>query len=201
MKLKLLNNRIMVMVFLLILMSFSQTGLYGQLKKESFPLKWGSWLLFQAIPSPGFYDDRNESSHGVKFGLEWQVVPLSYSWSANKYVSKFSFFYIKPVKRFSGSAEIFFEPVLIPGGFKNNSLNKFQFKTGGRIVLPVFHGGEYLSVSAGAGYYEQRTPLEKFSGLTYEAAVYSFFGMAGLKFNYNQNALSRYSISLYIKYY
>ncbi len=201
MKRKFINNRVMLTLILLILVSFYQTGTYGQLKNESFPLKAGSWLLFQAIPSPGFYEDRNESSNGVKFGLEWQVIPLSYSWSANKYVSKLSFFYIKPVKRFSGSAEIFFEPVVIPGGFKNNELNKFMFKTGGRIVLPVFHGGEYLSVSVGAGYYEQRAPLENFKGITYEAAIYSFFGMAGLKFNYNQNALSRYSIGLYIKYY
>lgn len=179
---------------------------YSQLKNENFALKWGSWLLLQTIPSPGFYEDRSEinignNSSGIKFGFSWQVTPISYSWNANEYVSNFSFFHIKPVKRFSGSGELFFEPVIIPGGFNKNNLNKFMFKTGIRLVFPVFHGGEYMSVSLGSGYYEQRSDIQKHSGITYEAGIYSFFGMLGLKFNYNQNALSRYNIGLYIKYY
>lgn len=178
----------------------------SQLKNENFALKWGSWLLLQTIPSPGIYEDRMELpgenyQSGIKFGLSWQVTPIAYSWNSNRYVSKFSFFHIKPVKRFSGSGEVFFEPVLIPGGFKNNSLNRFMYKTGARFVFPVFHGGEYLSVSLGGGYSLQQTDFKKYSGITYEAGVYSFFGMIGIKFNYNQNSVSRYNISLYIKYY
>ncbi len=177
-----------------------------QVKNENFALKWGSWLLLQAIPSPGFYEDRNEfegenNKNGIKFGLSWQLTPVAYSWNSNKYVSKFSFFHIKPSKRFSGSGEVFFEPVVIPGGFNNNSLKKFTYKTGVRLVFPVFHGGEYLAVSLGSGYTEQNTATGKYSGITYEAGIYSFFGMLGIKFNYNQNLLSRYNIGLYIKYY
>jgi len=173
----------------------------AQLKDENLLIKWTSWALLQAIPSPGFYEDRNDFESGIKFGIEWQVIPISYSFNANKYVSNFSFLHIKPNKRFSGSAEIFFEPAIVPGGFKRNDLNKFSYKAGVRTVIPLFHRGEYLSFSLGAGYYRQSSPAEKYDGITYEAGVYSFFGMLGLKFNYNQNAVSRYNIGLYIKYY
>ena len=173
----------------------------AQLKDENLLVKWTSWALLQAIPSPGFYEDRNDFESGIKFGIEWQVIPISYSFNANKYVSNFSFLHIKPNKRFSGSAEIFFEPAIVPGGFKRNDLNKFSYKAGVRTVIPLFHRGEYLSFSLGAGYYRQSSPAEKYDGITYEAGVYSFFGMLGLKFNYNQNAVSRYNIGLYIKYY
>ena len=173
----------------------------AQLKDENLLIKWTSWALLQAIPSPGFYEDRNELESGIKFGIEWQVIPISYSFNANKYVSDFSILHIKPNKRFSGSAEIFFEPAIVPGGFKRNDLNKFSYKAGVRTVIPLFHKGEYLSFSLGAGYYRQSSPAEKYDGITYEAGVYSFFGMLGLKFNYNQNAVSRYNIGLYIKYY
>ena len=185
----------------LLLIFFSFKTNFAQLKNENFFIKWGSWALLQAIPSPSIFEDRNENTKGVKFGLEWQVIPFSYSFNANKYVSDLNFFYIKPNKRFSGSAELFFEPVLIPGGFKNNELKKFMYKTGARIVIPVFQRGEYLSFALGAGYYSQRTANTLYDGITYEAGIYSFFGMMGLKFNYNQKALSRYNISLYIKYY
>lgn len=192
------NNYIQFVITLLIVCSGSVNA---QLKNEDFAVKWGSWLLLQAIPSPNFYEDRGSNEKSLKFGLEWQIIPLSYSWSANKYVTKINLFKIPPVRRFSGSVETYFEPVLIPGGFKNNDLHKFHFKTGIRLVLPVFHGGEYLAVSFGGGYYRQSSPYENFGGVNYEAAVYSFYGMFGVKFNYNQNAISRYSFGLYIKYY
>lgn len=183
-------------------MIFSQYSVLSQLKDENPLIKWGSWALLQAIPSPTFFEDRNETEAGLKFGLEWQVIPFSYSFNANKYVSKVNFFYIKPSKRFSGSAEIFFEPSIVTGNFKHADLKKFMYKTGARIILPVAHRGEYFSISFGAGYYsQQRNSGSIADGVTYEAALYTMFGMAGLKFNYNQNALSKYSIGLYLKYY
>jgi hypothetical protein len=113
-----------------------------------------------------------------------------------------NFFFINPVKRFSGSVETFFEPALITGDFKYSELKKFMFKTGARIVVPVAQGGEYFAISAGAGYYMQNTIRnEKIDGVTYEAAAYTIYGMIGLKFNYNQNAISRYNFGLYFKYY
>ncbi len=199
-----LNRGELIKQILLILLfsAFSQTIVFSQLKDENTLIKWGSWALLQAIPSPTYFEDRNQTSSRLKFGLEWQVIPFSYSFNANKYVSPVNFFFMKPSKRFSGSAEIFFEPAITLGDFKYADLNKFTYKTGARIVLPVAHRGEYMAISFGAGYYSQKTGAGKLiDGVTYEAAVYSLFGMLGLKFNYNQNAVSRFSFGLYVKYY
>lgn len=187
--------------FIVLLFLLQSNYVFSQLKEENELLKWGSWLVLQTLPSPTIFDDRNEESAKVRFGLQWHVVPVSYSFNANKYVSPFNFFFIKPNKRFSGSVESYFEPSLVPGGFKNNSLNKFMYNAGVRLVLPVFHRGEYLAVSLGGGYFNQQTAERKYDGVTYEAGVYSFFGMLGLKFQYNQNGKSRYNIGLYLKYY
>ncbi len=181
---------------------FSDLEAYSQVKSDNSFLKWTSWVLLQAIPSPTFFEDRNETNSGLEFGFEWQVIPFSYTFSTNKYVSKLNFFYVKPVKRFSGSVELFFQPALVTGNFENADLKKFMYKTGARVVLPVAQKGEYLSFSLGAGYYSHKTNSGTLiDGITYEAGIYPLFGMMGLKFNYNQNGISRYNFGLYIKYY
>jgi hypothetical protein len=189
-------------LILLLLVAGLPAGSNSQPKDENSFVKWTTWMLVQAIPSPTFAEDRNSTDTRLKFGLEWQVIPLSVSFGANEYVSPLSSFFIRPVKRFSGSAEIFFQPALAVGDYKYAQLNKFSYKTGARLVLPVSQKGEYLAVSLGAGYYSQKKiGGELNDGVTYEAGLYTMFGMLGLKFNYNQNAESRYNITLYIKYY
>jgi len=191
----------MVRLTVVLLIIISLSG-FSQIKSKNPVIKYGSWALLQAVPSPTFFEDRKDNNSKLKFGLEWQVIPVSYSFNTNKYLSKFNFFFIKPVKRFSGSVETFFEPAVVTGDFKYAGLKKFMFKAGARVVLPVTHRGEYLAVSLGSGYYRQTSIYdERIDGVTYEAAVYSFFGMLGLKFNYNQNAVSRYNFGLYFKYY
>jgi hypothetical protein len=195
---------ILIKHILLILLfpALFQTIVFSQLKTESAVVKWGSWALLQAIPSPTYFEDRNGTNSRLKFGFEWQVIPFSYSFNTNKYVSPVNFFFMKPSKRFSGSAEIFFEPAITTGDFKYADLKKFMYKTGARIVLPIAQRGEYMAISFGAGYYSQKTNSGKLiDGITYEGAVYSLFGMLGIKFNYNQNAVSRFNFGLYIKYY
>jgi hypothetical protein len=193
----LFKKSLIILVFILL-----QYPAFSQLKDENPLVKWGSWALLQALPSPTFFEDRNNSEARFKFGLEWQVIPFSYSFNSNKYVSKFNFFHIKPSKRFSGSAELFFEPSIVTGSFKYADLKKFMYKAGARIVLPVAQRGEYFAISFGAGYYSQKKNNgELVDGITYEGVLYTLFGMAGLKFNYNQNAVSRFSIGLYLKYY
>jgi len=194
----LIKSLIIITIFIL----FSQELIFSQLKDEHPVIKWGSWALLQALPSPTYFEDRNAADSRLKFGLEWQVIPLSYSFNSNKYVSPLNFFFIKPVKRFSGSAEIFFEPSIVTGSFKNADLKKFMYKTGARIVLPIAQRGEYFAVSFGAGYYSQKTNGGKLiDGVTYEGGLYTLFGMLGLKFNYNQNGESRFNFGLYLKYY
>lgn len=175
---------------------------FSQARDENLLLKWGSWAVLQAVPSPMLFEDRNDQNSKLKFGLEWHVTPFSYSFNTNKYVSKVNFFYIRPAKRFSGSAEVFFDPSVTLGNYEYADLQKFSYKSGLRLVLPVAQRGEYLAVSIGGGYYGQKTVAgETVQGVTYEAGLYSFFGMLGLKFNYNYKANSRYNIGLYFKYY
>lgn len=174
----------------------------SQIREENAILKWGTWVILQAIPSPLLSEDKNEQNSGLKFGLEWQIIPVSYSFNSNKYVSKLSFFCIRPVKRFSGSAELFIEPSVITGNYKYSNLGKFSYKSGCRVVFPIAQRGEYLAVSIGAGYYGQKSHEGVIvDGLTYEAGVYSFYGMLGLKFSYNHKSPSRYNFGLYFKYY
>lgn len=191
-----------IALFFILQAFFVPAQSFSQVKKKDPLLKWSSWLLLQTIPSISFFEDRDEKNSRLKFGLEWQVIPLSVAFSSNKYVSRYSFFYLNPTKRFAGSAEVFFEPSYITGNFKYASLKKFMYKTGGRFIIPAAQRGEYLSFSIGAGYYTQTaTDGRHINGVTYEAGVYSFYGMLGLKFNYNQNAISRYNFGLYLKYY
>ncbi|MGH2575849.1 MAG: hypothetical protein ACRDFC_09145 [Ignavibacteria bacterium] len=194
-------------IILLSLVAFSlqftlSSFINAQIKSNNEFWKWTTWTILQTVPSITYFEDRNEKESRLKFGLEWQIIPFAYSFNSNKYVSKLQFFYIKPPKRFSGSAELFFQPQYVTGEFKYSPLKKFMFKSGMRLIFPVAQRGEYLSFSLGLGYYYQKTLSgERVDGMTYEAAVYTFFGMLGLKFNYNQNAQSRYNIGLYFKYY
>jgi len=175
---------------------------FSQIKSKNPIVKYGTWALMQAVPSPTYFEDRNGQDSKLKFGLEWQVIPISYSFNTNKYLSRINIFFINPVKRFTGSVETFFEPSIVTGDFKYAELKKFMYKAGARIVLPIAQEGEYFAVSFGAGYYRQTgMNNNKIDGLTYEAGLYSFFGMLGLKLNYNQNAISRYNIGLFFKYY
>lgn len=189
-------------IFFFAFFAFFSRICHPQVKSANSFWKWTTWTLLQAVPSITFFEDRNEKNSGLRFGLEWQVIPLSYSFNSNPYVSPVQFFYVRPAARFSGSAELFFEPEYVPGGFKYADLKRFMFKGGSRLVLPLAQKGEYLSLSLGTGYYYQKTNSgNKNDGATFEAGVYSFFGMLGIKFNYNLKAPIRYNFGMYIKYY
>ena len=165
-------------------------------------MKWASWTLFQVLPSPVFFDDKGNGNSGLEFGFEWQVTPLSYTFKPNKYLNHFSALMVKPVKKFSGSAEIFFTPQFALSSYDYSRINRYMYNTGVRAYFPLAQGGEYLSFSIGAGYYSQKNELNsKHDGIMYEAGLYSVFGMFGLKFAYKQNAPSRYNFGFYLKYY
>ena len=175
---------------------------YSQVKEENPFLKWSSWIVLQTLPSVTFYEDNNATNKSIRTGFEWQVVPLSYTFCTNRYLSHLNFFYLQPVKRFTGSAELYFQPEYVFGGFKNAPIKRFLFKSGVRSIFPVAQKGEYLAFSIGAGVSYQRTISNDIKyNPTLEAGVYSFFGMLGLKFNYNINAPSKYSFGIYIKYF
>ena len=192
-------RRLVILFLINMLFTFSVNA---QAERENIFIKYPSWALMQLIPSPVFFEDNGNGRHGTEFGFEWQVTPLSYTFKPNKYLGHFSVLMVKPVKKFSGSAEIFFTPQFVTGGFDNTKAKRYMYNTGARVYFPLAQGGEYLSFSLGAGYYSQKNEFNsKVEGIMYEAGLYSVFGMFGLKFAYKQNALSKYNIGFYIKYY
>ncbi len=161
-----------------------------------------SWVLFQVVPTPVIYQDADNFNSKVQYGLRWQVIPLNISFRTNKYNSPFQFFKINPVRRFTGSMDIFVQPEWTLSGFKYAKLARFGISAGSRIILPVKGDGEKVSVSFG-GKYNYRKDLagnkDGFWGI--EAGIYALFGFVGLQFNYNFDDRSKYNIGFYFKYF
>ncbi len=173
---------------------------FGQEAERPF-LKYISWALFQAIPSPVLYEDSGGSDCTVKAGLRWQIIPVNYSFSANRFVSKVQFFMINPVGRFAGSLELFLQPELVLTDFDNSRLKRFWVSAGFRVIMPVANYGELISGSLGVKANlqgAQQGGAENFFGL--EAGIY-LYGMLGVQANLNFHGGNRFSLGLYLKYY
>jgi len=164
--------------------------------------KYLTWSLLQLIPSPTLVSDANNDNARVQFGLKWQIIPVNFSFRANKFVSPVQFFIINPVRRVTGSAELFVQPEIVTSGFKYSGFNSFGVTTGGRFVIPVQELGENISVSLGANYTFRKNDITGENGYTgIEAGVYFFGGMMGFQFVKNFNNNNKFSVSLYLKYF
>ncbi len=164
--------------------------------------KYLSWSLLQLIPSPTLVSDANNDNARVQFGLKWQIIPINFSFRANKFVSPVQFFMINPVRRVTGSAELFVQPEIVTSGFKYSGFNSFGVTTGGRFVIPVQELGENISASVGANYTFRKNDITGENGYTgIEAGVYFFGGMMGFQFVKNFNNNNNFSVSLYLKYF
>ena len=169
---------------------------------SSAPVKWITWTLLQAVPSPSFFDDRNDADARLRFGFRWDVTPLNYSFNANKLVSPVQMFFVNPVRRYGGSVELFVQPEWMTGSYHYSDLSRFHFNTGVRGFLPLAERGERLAVSAG-GLYKFRENKSGDNNDTYavELGVYTFFGMLGLKFDYYFKGQNKFDFSINIKYF
>ena len=186
------------LIILLAVITFSFPA-QAQNKKA---VEWITWTLTQAVPSPVFFQDRNYIDARLQFGFRWHISPLNYSFNANKLVSSVSFFKVNPVRRYGGSVEIFADPEWTISAYKLSDLSRFNLGTGVRGYIPIAEYGEYLSLSLGAKYNirESKTGTNKNTAAA-EVGIYTFFGIFGLKFDYNFSSDSRYNISLNLKYY
>lgn len=174
--------------------------IFPQTDEKPF-LKYSSWLLLQAVPSPVIYQNKENGNNRINFGLRWQIIPLNYSFSANKYVSNIQSFFIKPVRRFAGSAEIFIQPEVTFSDFDNGKFNNFWISGGTRLILPVTAYGEVLSASIGVKYNFHKNisdSYENYPGI--EGGVY-FMGGLGVQANYNLNEFNKINFGLFFKYY
>jgi hypothetical protein len=186
---------------ILIITAFYSSSLYSQDETNTSEM-YKSWLLFQVIPSPVIFQDANKEHAKVQLGFRWQLIPLNISFRSNKYTTPVQFFKINPVRRFTGSMDIFVQPEWTVTGYKYANLSRFGISAGSRIILPVKGDGEKISFSLG-GKYTHRSDLAGGNhghwGL--EGGVYFLFGFVGLQFNYNFDERSRFNAGLYIKYF
>jgi hypothetical protein len=189
------------LLLILFLISFAETT-FSQELTENRKAKYISWTLLQLVPSPALYQDANDENARILFGFKWHITPINISFNANKYVSPVQFFMINPVRRFTGSAEIFIQPELALASFKYSDLSIFGISTGPRIIIPLSEKGENLSFSI-AGKFTYRKNFDK--GENYypgvEAGLYIYGGLLGLQYTQNFNTKTNYSFNLYIKYF
>ncbi len=188
--------RILLFFFLSCSISFSQNT-----SPDKF-LEWTTWTLIQTVPSPAFFQDKDESNARLQFGLRWHIVPVNFSFNANRLVSPVQFFKVNPVRRFGGSVELLVDPEWATGGYQYSDLKRFNLSAGARAYIPVIEYGEYLCFSIAGKYNftkdKQNASIGYYSA---EAGIYTFFGIAGIVFNYNFTSVSRYNFSLNLKYY
>jgi len=184
-----------LILFFLLSVNFS----HSQNKKT---VEWLTWSLVQAVPSPVFIQDKNQFDNRLQFALRWQITPVNFSFNANKLVSPVQLFKVNPVRRFGGSAEIFLDPEWATASFKNMDLNRFSIGAGARIYFPLEEYGEYLALSVGAKQnFRKNLAGENQNSPSMEFGLYSFFGMLGFKSEYFFEGISRYKLSLSLKYY
>lgn len=156
----------------------------------------------QIIPSPVIMQDSDGKNSKLQFGLRWQLIPLNISFRSNKYTSPLQFFKINPVRRFTGSMDIFFQPEWAVTGFKYSGLSRFGISGGSRLIMPIKGDGEKISFSLGGKYTHRSDDKSGNNGYwSAEGGVYFLFGFVGLQFSYNFDKRSRYNISFYLKYF
>ncbi len=188
--------------FLVIILFSLSINLYPQELKENKTKKYVTWSLLQLIPSPTFFQDSDNDNARIQFGFKWNITPINISFNPNKYVSPVQFIMIDPVRRFTGSAEIFVQPELATASLDYSDVSVFGISTGPRIILPIYEKGESLSFSIGGKF----TFRKNFSGgknyyFGAEAGLYVFGGMLGLQYTQNFETSTKYNFNIYIKYF
>lgn len=137
-----------------------------------FSLMWG---VAQLIPSPEWISIGDE----FNFGMRWQITPLLYSFGMNKKLSPWRYFITDPLARQSGSAEVFFSPEYL--NIEEKLKDKWLFRSGLRIYIPIWQKGEYASLSLASSYYN----FNGRNGISYEAGIYLFAGILGFQTTYS----------------
>lgn len=133
------------------------------------------WSIAQFIPSPEWIT----SSDGSRFGMRWQVTPMLYSFGINKKLSPLRYFIAEPLVRQSGSVELFFTPEYL--NLEDKLKDKWLFRGGARLYIPLWQRGEYLSASLAASYYN----FNGVNGVSYEGGIYLFAGILGFQTTYS----------------
>jgi hypothetical protein len=174
----------------------------SQDRGENKSKKYIYWSLLQLIPSPSFFNDGGNENNRLQFGFKWNITPINFSFHTNKFVSPFQFFIINPVRRFTGSAELFIQPEITTSDFKYSNLRETGISSGTRLLIPLKEDGENLACSIGIKYsYKKDKNSNGYDYCGIEAGIYVFAGMVGLQYTQNFNSRTKYNFTLYIKYF
>ncbi|MBE2227460.1 MAG: hypothetical protein IAE93_08970 [Ignavibacteria bacterium] len=188
-------------LLLLIVSAFIRTEIFAQ-DSTDYSKMYTSWAMMQIIPSPVIFQDSDGKNSKVQFGLRWQLIPLNISFRSNKFTTPLQFFKINPVRRFTGSMDIFVQPEWTVTGFKYSGLSRFGISAGSRIILPIKGDGEKMAFSLGGKYTHRNDAITGKNGYwSAEGGIYFLFGFVGLQFSYNFDERSRYNIGFFLKYF
>jgi len=196
-----------VLIFLILILhktGFAQNSDYNNRETdvERTAVKYLSWTLIQTIPSVTWLNDRNDIDNSLVFALRWQITPINFSFSTNKYVSPVQIIMVNPMRRYTGSVEIFLQPEWTMSSMTNSGYDRFGIGLGSRVNIPLKNMGEHLYMSIGGKYNFRKNDRESKEGYYgAEAGVYALFGILGLQFNYNFDDNSRYNFGIYLKYW
>ena len=151
------------------------------------------WFASQLVPSPqwSFVDHA-----GARFGLRWQATPMLFSFGINKKLSAWRWFIVEPYVRQSGSIELFWSPEYV--NLHDVEYSQWAFRSGLRGYIPLWQHGEYLSASAATSYAVSGAAR----GISYEAGLYAFAGIAGVQVSYTPSfTRARWMLTLRVRYF
>jgi hypothetical protein len=169
-------------------------GLASHAHADRVPTPTLPWAVTQLLPSPGL---RIRTKDGdVAFTLRWQLTPLLWSFGVRDEVTPWRSLVVEPLVRYGGSVELFVAADYVGRGYIED---RFGFRGGMRIYVPLLQHGENLAFSLGASY----SYLAERHGLGLEAGVYVLYGVLGLQVQYTPpiDAPSALGITLSVRYF
>ena len=171
----------------LLLMTVLAAASPGGYEDQPFPHPTWAWLATQLAPSSEWQFGEDDG-----FALQWQVTPVSYSWSIDRRLNRLRTLVVEPYARYGGAVELFGG-----GGLRLSGDVHGLFRTGVRSYWPLVGHGEYLSFSMGAAY--QR--WGKHNQAAFEAGFYVLFGIVGLQASYLPVGPTRASLTIRLRYF
>ncbi len=167
-------------------------GEAGESAEGPLPTPTLAWGVMQLLPSPGVL----AGPDGAHFSMRWQVTPLLYSFGIHRGLSPWRVGVVEPLLRQGGSIELFASPEYAAVG--DAFASRWLFRGGVRSYFPLLSEGETLSASLGSGVTVQRGEV----GATYEAGVYTLFGVFGLQVGYTPRFdAGRFFVTLRLRYF
>jgi hypothetical protein len=129
-----------------------------------------AWLVFQAIPSPELVLAGERSA----FGLKWQWTPVLYGFGLYRKVSPWRAFVVDPLARQAGSIGLILGPEYL--GIGEHASERWLFRAGLSITVPIAERGEALALSLGGGAQIYRGEV----GAHVEVGLSTVFGAFGV---------------------